>query len=200
MVVVAIIGILSAVAIPCYKKYVAKAKTTDAKMTLAQMWTSETTVFAEYATYAPCFTFFGFDCDAIESHTFWAARTVCTRNNSWYSGGFTASNDGNASWGSYFVRNNGGPSNCFGDDTDLTKNYGRYVWGKKMGQHVYDVETEPSSELQACLVYAPTMTTSTFSLCVAGFIGKEQDATTYLGADLWAIDQNKKLIHVGIGY
>ena len=42
MVVVAIIGILSAVAVPNFKKYQAKSKTSEAKMQLAAIFTAET--------------------------------------------------------------------------------------------------------------------------------------------------------------
>jgi type IV pilus assembly protein PilA len=61
MIVVAIIGILSAVAIPNFKKYQAKSKTSEAKLQLASLYTAETAFFADYDTYASCLADMGFD-------------------------------------------------------------------------------------------------------------------------------------------
>lgn len=54
MVVVAIIGILSAVAIPNFKKYQAKSKTTEAKMQLASIYSYELTAAADYDSFSSC--------------------------------------------------------------------------------------------------------------------------------------------------
>jgi len=61
MVVVGIIGILSAVAIPNFRKYQAKSKTTEAKLHLAAIYTAEQSFFADYDTYAVCLTDMGYD-------------------------------------------------------------------------------------------------------------------------------------------
>jgi type IV pilus assembly protein PilA len=61
MVVVAIIGVLSAVAVPNFKKYQAKAKQSEAKLGLAAVYTVETTAQADYDTYATCILDLGFD-------------------------------------------------------------------------------------------------------------------------------------------
>ncbi len=61
MVVVAIIGILSAVAIPNFKKYQAKSKTTEAKMQLASIYSYELTAAADYDTFASCLGDLGYD-------------------------------------------------------------------------------------------------------------------------------------------
>ena len=61
MVVVAIIGILAAVAVPNFKKYQAKAKTSEAKMQLAAIFTSEAATLNEYDAYASCLSAMGFD-------------------------------------------------------------------------------------------------------------------------------------------
>ena len=54
MVVVAIIGVLSAVAIPQFKVYQAKAKQSEAKVALASVYTAEAGAFSDYDTYATC--------------------------------------------------------------------------------------------------------------------------------------------------
>ena len=52
MIVVAIIGILAAIAIPNFLKYQAKSKTSEAKVNLKGVFTSEQSYFAEANTYA----------------------------------------------------------------------------------------------------------------------------------------------------
>lgn len=61
MVVVAIIGILSAVAVPQFKKYQAKSKQSEAKIQLAAVYTVEVSSLADYNTYGTCLTFLGYD-------------------------------------------------------------------------------------------------------------------------------------------
>ena len=61
MVVVAIIGILSAVAIPNFQKYQAKAKTSEAKVQLAAAYTAEQAFFGDYGIFANCLRYMGYD-------------------------------------------------------------------------------------------------------------------------------------------
>ena len=51
MIVVAIIGILAAIAIPNFLKFQLKAKTSEGKTNLAAIRTAEESVFAEYGAY-----------------------------------------------------------------------------------------------------------------------------------------------------
>jgi type IV pilus assembly protein PilA len=59
MVVVAIIGILSAVAIPNFRSYQAKAKTSEAKLALSNVYTAETAFQNDYDEFATCIKFMG---------------------------------------------------------------------------------------------------------------------------------------------
>lgn len=61
MVVVAIIGLLSAVAVPNFKKYQAKAKVSEAKLQLSAAYTAESSFFSDYNIYHHCLTYMGFD-------------------------------------------------------------------------------------------------------------------------------------------
>ena len=54
MVVVAVIGILSAISISNFKAYLAKAKSAEAKIMLASIYTAETHALAEGDTYVGC--------------------------------------------------------------------------------------------------------------------------------------------------
>lgn len=61
MVVVAIIGILSAIAVPNFKKYQAKAKQSEAKIQLAAVYSVEVGSMADYDSYATCLDILGYD-------------------------------------------------------------------------------------------------------------------------------------------
>lgn len=61
MVVVAIIGILSAIAVPNFKKYQAKSKQSEAKIQLAAVYATEVAANADYDTYATCLIDLGYE-------------------------------------------------------------------------------------------------------------------------------------------
>ncbi len=54
MIVVAIIGILAAIAIPNYQKYQARSRQKEAQIQLASVYTSEKSFFGEYGSYTSC--------------------------------------------------------------------------------------------------------------------------------------------------
>ncbi len=54
MIVVAIIGILAAIAIPNFRNYQLKSKTAEAKTNLGAIKTNQKAFLAEYDAYAPC--------------------------------------------------------------------------------------------------------------------------------------------------
>lgn len=60
MVVVSIIGILAAIAIPSVSKYMAKARQSEAKSNLSSLYTAEKAFFAEYNTFDSRFAAVGF--------------------------------------------------------------------------------------------------------------------------------------------
>ena len=60
MVVVAIIGILSAVAIPNFQRYQARTKTSEAKLQLAAVYAALSSLQSDYDSYASCLTDAGY--------------------------------------------------------------------------------------------------------------------------------------------
>lgn len=60
MVVVAIIGILAAIAIPNFQRFTAKAKQSEAKSALSSLYTAERAFQAEWQTYAGSFNVVGY--------------------------------------------------------------------------------------------------------------------------------------------
>ncbi|MCO4754983.1 MAG: type II secretion system protein [Bacteriovoracaceae bacterium] len=61
MIVVAIIGVLSAVAVPNFKKYQAKAKTSEAKVQLAAAYTAQQAFFGDFGIYHTCLSYMGYE-------------------------------------------------------------------------------------------------------------------------------------------
>jgi type IV pilus assembly protein PilA len=60
MVVVAIIGILAAIAVPNYQKFTAKSKQSEAKSNLSALYSAERAFFAEWQTYITNFNVIGY--------------------------------------------------------------------------------------------------------------------------------------------
>jgi type IV pilus assembly protein PilA len=63
MIVVAIIGILAAVAIPNYQKYQARARQSEAKLELAAIYTAEKSYAVEASTFSACLVDVGYKPD-----------------------------------------------------------------------------------------------------------------------------------------
>src|SRR3954453_23172480 len=68
MVVVAIIGILAAVAVPNYQKYQARARQTEAKVALAGIYTAEKSFATENSTYTACLNQIGYTPDGVKHY------------------------------------------------------------------------------------------------------------------------------------
>ena len=128
MVVVAIIGVLSAVAIPNFKSYQAKSKASEAKLNLSALYSAETALMSDYSNYASCLEYAGF-----------------SPNPNYYTVGFSQQNPGDVNTD---VRDNGG-SGCANDDPSsfaATK----VVAGASVGEDFEDASTELSaSEFKA---------------------------------------------------
>lgn len=61
MVVVAIIGVLSAIAVPNFKKYQAKSKTSEAKLQLSAAYTAQQSFYSDMDTYHVCLSYMGYN-------------------------------------------------------------------------------------------------------------------------------------------
>ena len=70
MIVVAIIGILAAIAIPNFMSYQCKAKQSEAKANLGSIKTQMEAYFAEYDTYAATVTAAGFNTKGTPRYTY----------------------------------------------------------------------------------------------------------------------------------
>ena len=177
MVVVAIIGILSAVAIPNFKKYQAKTKTSEAKLQLSSIYSAETALQSDYDAYASCLGDAGY---------------IPPKGGNYYAVGFPAADTG----GTQTVVDNGGTGCVAG--TDNRGEAAKTVAGKKA--------------VDANLGFTIVTTTAGLSLgtnsveadglsFVAGAVGYiDSDKAKANVADIWAIDENKNLVHDVTGY
>jgi type IV pilus assembly protein PilA len=78
MIVVAIVGILAAIAIPAFVKHQAKAKQTEAQANLKAAFTSEKTYFAEHDTFSTDFLLFDFNPERGNRYSYWLSTAPTT--------------------------------------------------------------------------------------------------------------------------
>jgi len=128
LVVVAIIAILSSIALPSYKKYVTKAKTTEAKLDLSTAFTAQQVLYSDFGTYAYCWALYANLPDKASA----PGTTYYIVPLNYYSYGFDVypgwfGTLGAAwtahSWGDYYISDNGGNNLC-------TQQFGP-IWGRK---------------------------------------------------------------------
>jgi len=172
MVVVAIIGILSAVAIPNFKSYQAKAKTSEAKLQLASIYSAETSLMGDYDSYASCLTFAGY---------------IPPNAQNYYATGFEADPVGpiNA------VTTNGG--------TGCVAGQHQFQARKKVGSVTPVAAAEISAVSPDATI--PNSGTS-FVAAAVGVISSDATAKTCAasGASCWTITENKILTEQNKGY
>lgn len=174
MVVVAIIGVLSAVAIPNFKKYQAKAKTSEAKLQLSAAYTAQQSFYSDYDSYALCLAYMGFN----------PVNEVAQRL---YVVGFGSDTAVDATIAPILTANGaGGCSNA------LAANSSIFAAGKKTG----------TAAALTTFIAADTTTTAvtpnTFTIGAVGVI--DLNFATSATASAFNIDNNKKLIQVRAGY
>jgi len=177
MVVVAIIGILSAVAIPNFKKYQAKTKTSEAKLQLSSIYSAETALQSDFDAYASCLTDAGY---------------LPPKGGNYYAVGFPASDTGGIST----VTSNGGT--CTGGAGNTGGPSNKTVAGKSAAD----------GDLGFTIIKTTAgLSQSTNSVeadglgFVAGAVGYiDSDKAKANVADIWAIDENKNLVHDVVGY
>ena len=175
MVVVAIIGILSAIAVPNFKKYQAKSKTSEAKLQLSAAYTAEQSFYADYDTYHACLKYMGFN----------PANETASRYYAVGFGGVTACTQCDA----VAVANGGvtGTGACtFGANESL------FAAGKKLGG-VGAITTFSASDAGGLGVAEDQ-----FTLGAVGFI--DDNFTTSSTGSAFNIDQNKLIKQVRAGY
>lgn len=187
MVVVAIIGILSAVAIPNFKRYQAKSKTSEAKLQLSAIYSALTSLQADYDAFATCLRVAGY----------------IPPTNNYYAVGFGADNatargivDNNAGSAGYCPSGEFafGASKRVGSYTAVAGDLSTNWDGAKMA----GIDNSSANGGDSL---AQTGVDSTGSYFVAGAVGgidADNDAADL--ASRWAINENKSLQQIRQGY
>jgi type IV pilus assembly protein PilA len=199
MVVVAIIGLLSAVAIPNFKKYQAKSKTSEAKLQLAAIYTAEQSWFSDYDNYASCLQQMGYDPHPEVQSRYYAigfpAATYSTNSNS---------------------VNNGAPPACI-DATTVTLHNAAGLSASSAGGFAawkqINAYRAAAGDFTNDNIFAATLVAAVTTTEVTGGSGSESARfraaamgpidsgfTTATTVSSWSIDQNKKLLQIRQGY
>ena len=170
MVVVAIIGILAAVAIPNYQKYQARARQSEAKIALAAAFTAEKSFAAEQSTYTGCLNNIGYTPDGF-------APTAGSKR--YYAVGFSAvpnnacGLNGTSDCAGYQFTTAGASQSCSGTDGNIAYSGSVFAFGG------------------ATPVAITSLTTSTISKSAFLVEAAGQVSVTSSLIDRWTIDDNK---------
>ena len=178
MVVVAIIGILSAVAIPNFNRYQARARTSEARLNLAALHTASSTLMADFHHYGTCLGWAGF-----------------TPRTGYYSVGFTAaSGTENAEIDTYVA---GTPCTANGNLTVVRNATDAQI---SAGGRFYDANTMFGGNITTEI---STIDTGDYIISpgglkylavAAGFISSDAEV------DQWSINHLKRIEEVQRGY
>lgn len=171
MVVVAIIGILSSVAVPQFRKYQAKAKQSEAKIALSAIYQTEVTALADYDTYATCIVALGMEVP---------------------SGGYYVSG--------FYLDFSGGVS-AGGNAQVVQRGLPTCIAGSFVVQPAVAVHKKVSAGAVALIVAVQpvnVINAATFSsIFTAGASGS---ITAAVPRDDWTIDNSKNLVNSSVGY
>jgi type IV pilus assembly protein PilA len=193
MVVVAIIGLLSAVAIPNFKKYQAKAKSSEAKVQLAAAYTAEQAFYGDFGMYGHCLSYMGYDpSDQINSR--------------YYAVGFTTDVAYNTSAHATAVNSGLFAANCTVNGAHAAgSNSAWYPGGKGNGATIVDdrdaVETNSAIGVTTALIGTQAGgSTQTFVIGAVGVISGDNAATNFSDASAITMDENKLMSILEPGY
>lgn len=186
MVVVAIIGILSAVAIPNFKRYQAKTKTSEAKLQLSAIYSALTSLQSDYDAFATCLEDAGY---------------IAPTDGNYYALGFAADN-ANAR---QIVIDNGGT--CTNTSSSSSGTQHQFDGNKTVGgfkASASDISSiglaslQPSENAAGFTTPAVDDNGSYFIVGALGAIDSENN--TAATASQWIINENKLLKEIIKGY
>lgn len=202
MIVVAIIGVLSAVAVPNFKKYQAKAKSSEAKVQLAAAYTAEQAFYGDYGIYHICLAYMGYS----------PQREVMSR---YYAIGFNHSSPGSinsSAWPS--ATNSGLGADCDADAAlsiaPLASNpkvAGTAVPGATSvfaaGKTVGGTTSLATPDASFSALGDQSAAAQTFTIAAEGIISADNRTAGAIGTgntSVFTIDQDKLLKTVRAGY
>ncbi len=181
MVVVAIIGLLSAVAVPNFKKYQAKSKMSEAKLQLSAAYTAETAFFSDFNIYHTCLAYMGYDPSLEVSQRYYAV-------------GFGGDISINAVAWTSAINSGLQSAECVNGGT-ATTNQHYFPAGKAIGSAIAASVNYLASSAIGTQIDTSNMT---FTISAGGIIEGNKSAADK--ASLVTIDHNKKVIVLRNGY
>ena len=218
MIVVAIIGILSAVALPNFKKYQAKSKSSEGKMQLAALYTAEYAFYADYGAYGACLDYMGFDPSNEQLNRYYAIGFPTAAGAQ-----AAVANGAHAIAVANGAMSNATPADGIGCDGNERHQFaaGKVVSGNRVGGQggtnvlnndglaapsgtllVFDTEAAPAANVLATdngwIGNHTTAANETYTAVAAGVISS--DGTTTLRISLMRIDQNKNITVIRNGF
>jgi len=188
MVVVAIVGILVAVAIPNFKRYQAKTRVVEAKTALAAAFTSESVFYEEYRAYHKCLSYMGFQPGVSQESRYYTVGfgSVAAIDSNVYS---TALSD-------HLVA-----ADC-PNDTSLNQGSQIFLAGKTIGASpVISSLVSAASEDGSGGTFLGSQngeTNKTFVIAASGIISEKITDTNL--SSLWTINQDKVMVQIRPGY
>ena len=192
MIVVAIIGVLSAVAVPNFKKYQAKAKSSEAKVQLAAAYTAEQAFYGDFGMYGHCLGFMGYD----------PSNEINAR---YYMVGFLTDGNGyNASAHSTAVNSGLTAASCTLNQNHTAdgNNNSFFPAGKGSGSTIVSVRTTAATATGSAATDLGGQGTGDqdFIIRAIGVISADNAASTYAEASHISMDENKLISIVRAGY
>lgn len=198
MVVVAIIGLLSAVALPNFKKYQAKAKVSEAKLQLSSLYTAEQAFFSDYNIYATCLNYMGYDPRVEAPARYYAVGfgvAASINQNAWNSAVNSGLRDSTTDGCSRTLAGGSAPANT----TQAPASF--YPAGKGVGAQIATAVAHlPTTVIGDQSVYSAVAASNrmTFTAGAAGVI--DGAFTQNNNSSALTIDQNKQIRSVRNGY
>lgn len=201
MIVVAIIGVLSAVAVPNFKKYQAKAKASEAKVQLAAAYTAEQAFYGDFGIYHNCLSYMGYDPNNEAKARYYAvgistpaANIDTTAYASATASGLTTQTSANGGC----PRDNAAATSVIGSAT--TGNMTYFPAGKALGSNTAVVKPDASF---TSIGTQATSATQTFTIGAEGAISNDKITTGAAGTgndSVFTINETKVLQNVRAGY
>lgn len=166
LIVVAIIGVLSTLGIPTFRKMVQKAKKSEAKVALGGLYTAETAFFSEYGVYGSFLDKIGFELSGNGGGTYTIGfpETDCK--------------------GAAIMPTKAGAPN-------LDTTYPTYFTATYAG--IYPAQ---SREPGACLLSTRTDDGTNFVATATGTISPTANQATLAELDQWSVNANRNLVNV----
>lgn len=177
MIVVAIIGLLSAIAIPNFQKFQARSRTTEAKLQLAGIYTAEASFFGTYTMYHSCLNYMGYDPREFKNTRFYAV-------------GFTVAASIHTDPYNSAIASDISTADC-PQTLPAADGVTYFVAGNGVGGNIAGSDHIPATALA-------DQRTFTYTAGAGGVINKDFIATNNSSA--FTIDQNKKISVIRTGY